>query len=115
MAEQLDHLVEMAQRPSILIEVIPLDVGAHEGVNGAFVIADFADAPSIVHLETTLTGLVVERPEDMVAVTLSYETLRPRCCRVPVPWTSRRKYGRHGPDPRRLAQEQLQRNQRESR
>jgi hypothetical protein len=39
MAEQLDHLVEMAQRPSILIEVIPLDVGAHEGVNGAFVIA----------------------------------------------------------------------------
>ena len=46
MAEQLDHLAEMAQRPSILIEVIPLDVGAHEGVNGAFVIAEFADAPS---------------------------------------------------------------------
>jgi hypothetical protein len=38
-AEQLDHLAEIAQRPSILIEVIPLDVGAHEGVNGAFVIA----------------------------------------------------------------------------
>jgi transcriptional regulator with XRE-family HTH domain len=76
MAEQLDHLAEMAQRPSILIEVIPLDVGAHEGVNGAFVIADFADAPSIVYLETALTGLVVERPEDVAAVTLSYETLR---------------------------------------
>ncbi len=45
MAEQLDHLAEMAQRPSILIEVIPLDVGAHEGVNGAFVIADFAMRP----------------------------------------------------------------------
>ena len=76
MAEQLDHLVEMAQRPSILIEVIPLDVGAHEGVNGAFVIAEFADAPTIVYLETALTGLVVERPEDVAAVTLSYETLR---------------------------------------
>jgi hypothetical protein len=76
MAEQLDHLVEMAQRTSVLIEVIPLDVGAHEGVNGAFVIADFADAPSIVYLETALTGLVVERPEDVAAVTLSYETLR---------------------------------------
>jgi hypothetical protein len=70
------HLVEMAQRTSILIEVIPLDVGAHEGVNGAFVIADFADAPSIVYLETALTGLVVERPEDVAAVALSYETLR---------------------------------------
>ena len=55
-AEQLDHLVEMAQRTSILIELIPLDVGTHEGVNGAFVIADFADAPSIVYLETALTG-----------------------------------------------------------
>jgi hypothetical protein len=49
---------------------------AHEGVNGAFVIADFADAPSIVYLETALTGLVVERPEDVAAVALSYETLR---------------------------------------
>jgi hypothetical protein len=85
MAEQLDHLAEMSQRPSILIEVIPLDVGAREGVNGAFVIAEFADAPSIVYLETALTGLVVERPEDVAAVTLSYETLRPRRCRVPVP------------------------------
>jgi hypothetical protein len=74
--EQLDHLVEMAQRTSVLIEVVPLDVGAHEGVNGAFVIADFADTPSIVYLETALTGLVVERPEDVAAVTLSYETLR---------------------------------------
>jgi hypothetical protein len=26
MAEQLDHLVEMAQRTSVLIEVVPLDV-----------------------------------------------------------------------------------------
>jgi Domain of unknown function (DUF5753) len=76
MAEQLDHLAEMAQRPGILIEVIPLDVGAHEGVNGAFVIAEFADTPSIVYLETALTGLVVERPEDVAAVTLSYETWR---------------------------------------
>ena len=76
MAEQLDHLAEMAQRPSTLIEVIPLEVGAHEGVNGAFVIAEFADAPSIVYLETALTGLVVERPEDVSAVTLRYETLK---------------------------------------
>ena len=44
--------------------------------NGAFVIADFADAPSIVYLETALTGLVVERPEDVSAVTLRYETLK---------------------------------------
>ena len=76
MAEQLDQLVEMAQRPNILIQVISLEVGAHEGVNGAFVIADCKKAPSVVYLETALTGLVVEKPEDVATVTLVYETLR---------------------------------------
>jgi hypothetical protein len=76
MRAQVEHLAEMAQRPNVLIQVIPLEVGAHEGVNGAFVIAEFANAPSIVFLETALTGLVVERPEDVAAVMLTYETLR---------------------------------------
>jgi len=76
MRAQVEYLMEMAQRPNVLIQVIPLDVGAHEGVNGSLVIADFADAPSIVFLETALSGLVVERPEDVATVTLRYETLR---------------------------------------
>ena len=42
-------------------------------------IADFAGAPSIVYLETALTGLVVERPEDVGAVTLAYDTLKTEC------------------------------------
>jgi hypothetical protein len=73
---QVEHLVEMAGRPSVVIQVISREVGAHEGVNGSFVIADFASSPSIVYLETALTGLVVERPEDVSAVTLRYETLK---------------------------------------
>jgi hypothetical protein len=60
----------------VVIQVIPGEVGAHEGLAGAFVIADFAKVPSIVYLETALTGLVVERPEDVSAVTLRYETLK---------------------------------------
>jgi len=76
MQVQVEHLVEMAGRPSVVIQVIPRDVGAHQGLAGAFVIADFAKAPSIVYLETALTGLVVERPEDVSAVTLRYETLK---------------------------------------
>jgi transcriptional regulator with XRE-family HTH domain len=73
---QVEHLAEMAERPSVVIQVIPGGVGAHEGLLGAFVIADFAASPSIVYLETALTGLVVERPEDVSAVTLRYETLK---------------------------------------
>jgi len=73
---QVEHLAEMAGRTSVVIQVIPYIVGAHEGVNGAFVIADFATSPSIVYLETALTGLVVERPEDVASVRLTYDTLR---------------------------------------
>ena len=76
MRAQVEHLVEMADRSSVVIQVISSEVGAHEGVNGSFVIADFANAPSIVYLETALTGLVVERPEDVAAVRLTYDTLR---------------------------------------
>ena len=76
MRAQVEHLAEMAERTNVVVQVIPYSVGAHEGVNGAFVIADFANAPSIVYLETALTGLVVERPEDVAAVTLTYDTLK---------------------------------------
>jgi transcriptional regulator with XRE-family HTH domain len=76
MQAQAEHLVEMAGRPNVMIQVIPAEVGAHQGLVGAFVIADFAAAPSIVYLETALTGLVVERQEDVAAVTLTYDTLK---------------------------------------
>ena len=76
MRAQVEHLAEMAERTNVVVQVIPRSAGAHEGLAGAFVIADFANAPSIVYLETALTGLVVERPEDVSAVTLRYETLK---------------------------------------
>src|SRR5262249_49177042 len=52
MQAQVEHLVEMAGRPNVIIQVIPAEVGAHQGLVGAFVIADFAAAPRIVYLET---------------------------------------------------------------
>lgn len=64
------------QQPNIMIQVISHKAGAHEGVNGAFIIADCKNAPSVVYLETALTGLVVDNHEDVAAVTLIYETLR---------------------------------------
>lgn len=66
----------MAARSTVVLQVIPRDVGAHEGLTGSFVIADFADSPSIVYLETALTGMVIERPKDVAEVALTYDTLR---------------------------------------
>ena len=76
MGHQVEHLAEMAERPSVVIQVIPGGVGAHRGPCRRFCDRGFRGAPSIVYLETALTGLVVERPEDVSAVTLRYETLK---------------------------------------
>ena len=41
MFEQVTRLTEAAKRPHVMIQVIPASVGAHEGLLGHFVIADF--------------------------------------------------------------------------
>src|SRR5207248_790644 len=36
MGAQVEYLTEMASRPSVVIQVIPCAVGAHEGLTGSF-------------------------------------------------------------------------------
>jgi hypothetical protein len=76
MRAQVEHLIEMNRRPNIMIQIVPQTVGAYQGVNGSFVIADIPNAPSIVYLETALTGFIIERPDHVAEIKLSYETLR---------------------------------------
>jgi transcriptional regulator with XRE-family HTH domain len=76
MLEQVKRLVEAARQPHIVIEAIPADTGAHEGVTGAFAIADFANAASIGYQEGGLRGLPVEEPKDVASLDLTWDTLR---------------------------------------
>ena len=75
MREQVHHLLEAASRPSIAIEIIPAGVGAHEGMSGAFTIADFDDAPSTAYQEAAVGGQMVEDRSDMAALELTWTTL----------------------------------------
>jgi transcriptional regulator with XRE-family HTH domain len=57
MREQLDHLARAAQRPSVVLQVIPASVGAHDGLPGAgFIVADFAGAPCAAYQDTAVRG-----------------------------------------------------------
>ncbi|MEU3023106.1 DUF5753 domain-containing protein [Nocardiopsis alba] len=70
-ADQIQHLIAV-QRPSLRVQVLPDEVGPHAGMDGAFVILDFPDDPSVVYAEQTGgSGLLVEDPEQ---ITL-YETV----------------------------------------
>ena len=76
MREQVSRLIEAAQQPHIMIEVIPADTGAHEGVTGAFALADFADVPSVGYQEGALRGQPVEEREDVASLDLTWAMLR---------------------------------------
>ena len=60
MAEQLRHLLAMAERPYIDLHVIPFDHGGHTGVAGAFVLARFEHGEPIVHVENLRSGLFLD-------------------------------------------------------
>ena len=76
MLEQVARLIELAKEPSIRIEVIPASVGAHEGLSGMFMIADFEDAPSVGCVETAVGGRVLRDRNDVASLDLTWSTLR---------------------------------------
>jgi transcriptional regulator with XRE-family HTH domain len=79
MREQLDRLIETRERENITVQVIPLSLGAHLGMDGAFVMLDFPNpdfvAP-VVHLETATDGLYLEDRDEIARYTLIFDHLR---------------------------------------
>jgi transcriptional regulator with XRE-family HTH domain len=76
MRDQLGHLAGMSDRPNIAIQIVPYSAGAHVGLQGAFVIADFEDAPPVAFLATATDGQTVEEPSAVARVALTFDTLR---------------------------------------
>jgi hypothetical protein len=77
MKGQLAKLAGIARRPDIVVQVIPLATGAHQGLNGgAFVIADIPAAPAIAYQDTARSGQVLESPDDMEALMMTWDTLK---------------------------------------
>ena len=61
MREALTHLAEMARRPNIVVQVIPLEAGEHEGLRGgSFEIAEFEDAPDVAYQDSAVSGQIIE-------------------------------------------------------
>lgn len=75
MHDQLLHLLNMAQRPNVTIQVISR-IGAHPGLSGAFGIAEMADQHRVVYLETAADGQTDEDARTVANVELRWDTLR---------------------------------------
>jgi transcriptional regulator with XRE-family HTH domain len=76
MRAQLTHLLEAAQKPKIKVLTVPASTGAHVGVLGPFVIAEFRDTPDIAYLDTAAGGQIADHPEIVKACGQVFDTLR---------------------------------------
>jgi hypothetical protein len=79
MRAQLQYLIEVTTRPhsTITLQVLPLTIGAHIGMEGPFVILNFPARtdPPMVYLETATDGLYLDEPADVERYTLMFNHL----------------------------------------
>ena len=75
MADQMEHLTDLATMPRISIQVIPAGM-PHAGLLGAFVIAETGQTPAIVYLENALDGQVVESAAKAEAMDVVFRALQ---------------------------------------
>lgn len=78
MRQQLDHLVELAQHPSIELQVLPDRAGAHAGLMGSFVLFSFPTSAfsDVVCVEHRTGTLYMETPAETDQYTLIFDSLR---------------------------------------
>ncbi|MBB2911274.1 transcriptional regulator with XRE-family HTH domain [Streptosporangium becharense] len=66
MRAQLAHIVQQAQRPHITVQVIPFSAGAHPGMPGSFIVLKFgADGPDVIHIDSMVGDLFLEKEADI--------------------------------------------------
>jgi hypothetical protein len=78
MTAQLQHLIRAAREPNVTLQVLPHRVGAHQGMDGPFVVMDFphpADT-AIVYIDSMAGQVFLETEADARGYGTIFEHLR---------------------------------------
>jgi hypothetical protein len=78
MHAQIMHLLDMARKPNITVQVIPYEAGAHPGMPGSFVLMDFTDPldTDLVYIDTLAGDLFLESDADVNRYGQMFDHLR---------------------------------------
>lgn len=78
MATQLQHVLQMMQRPNIAVQVITFEAGAHPGMPGSFVHMEFRDEldPELVYVDTLAGDIFLEADDDVRRYRQMFDYLR---------------------------------------
>ncbi|MEU5910721.1 helix-turn-helix transcriptional regulator [Micromonospora sp. NPDC047527] len=72
---QLGRLLELAVMPSVRLHVVPLDIGAHVGLTGGFLLAELPDGEQVTYVEDVARGHVIDDPEVVRLVGRKWDSL----------------------------------------
>jgi hypothetical protein len=67
MSDQLHNLLRMSVRPRLQLRIIPAAAGGHAGVAGSFTLLDSGKFTPVVYLESELSAVFLELPEQIAA------------------------------------------------
>ena len=78
MREQLRHLGELAERPNIVVQVLPFSAGAHPAMTGSFIMLHFPSegGEPTIFVEVDSGALYHDRPSDFERFTWMFGQLR---------------------------------------
>jgi transcriptional regulator with XRE-family HTH domain len=67
MRDQFMRLVEVAQLPNVMLQILPFAAGAHAGMDGTFVILEFEEEgdADVVFIDNATGGLFLEKAEEL--------------------------------------------------
>jgi transcriptional regulator with XRE-family HTH domain len=77
MADQISHLIEIANRPNVHLQILPFNAGAHIAMAGSFTLLHFPGPTTsdIVYLENMADELFIENEAQTFYYSLAFERL----------------------------------------
>lgn len=76
MRGQIHHLVDLAERPNITMQIVPVSAGTYAGLPGAFTILGFKDVPDVVYIEGHVNGQLIFEGSTVREYALNYDLIR---------------------------------------
>lgn len=75
MRGQLQRLLDAAEQPSTVVQVVPHTAGAHAGIGGPFHSLTFAEGNPVVYVDGFLRGQLLAEPTEIRAADRAYDLL----------------------------------------
>lgn len=79
MRDQLSHLLSVASRPNVELQILPLESGHHGMMDGQVTLLEFADRPAVAHLAGAGAGEIAESARSVRRYAMLYDRLIFNC------------------------------------